>query len=115
MSATARRHGLSASQLFNWRRLAREGRLGEAAAATRFAVAFVGDEGSSSGAVSLPEQLRAPEVPASSAHATVASGRIEIVLNCGRRVVVDQGFDATALARMLAVLPPRNRAYEFAA
>ena len=27
VSATARRHGLSASQLFTWRRLAREGRL----------------------------------------------------------------------------------------
>ncbi len=89
-SATARRNGLSASQLFNRRRLAREGRLGEAAAATRFAAAFVADEGSLSSAVSLPEQLKAPEVPASSAHAAVASGRIEIVLNCERRVVVER-------------------------
>ncbi|WP_369527205.1 transposase [Bradyrhizobium diazoefficiens] len=32
MSATARRNGLSTSQLFTWRRLAREGRLGGDAA-----------------------------------------------------------------------------------
>jgi transposase len=32
VSATARRNGLSASQLFTWRRLARDGRLEEAAA-----------------------------------------------------------------------------------
>ena len=95
MSATARRNGLSASQLFNWRRLAREGRLGEAAAATRFAAAFVAYEGSLSSAVSLPEQLKAPETPACSARAEVVPGRIEIVLNCGHRVVVDQGVDAT--------------------
>jgi len=107
VSATARRNGLSASQLFNWRRLAREGRLGEAAAATRFAAAFVADEGSLSSAVSLPEQLKAPETPACSARAEVVPGRIEIVLNCGHRVVVDQGVDATALARVLAVLVRR--------
>ncbi len=65
VSATARRNGLSASQLFNWRRLAREGRLGEAAAAIRFAAAFVGDEGSVSSAVCLPEQLKAAETPTS--------------------------------------------------
>jgi transposase len=29
VSATARRHGLSGGQLFTWRRLAREGRLGD--------------------------------------------------------------------------------------
>jgi transposase len=107
VSATARRNGLSASQLFNWRRLAREGRLGEATAATRFAAAFVADEGSLSSAVSLPEQLKAPETPACSARAEVVPGRIEIVLNCGHRVVVDQGVDATALARVLAVLVRR--------
>jgi transposase len=107
VSATARRNGLSASQLFNWRRLAREGRLGEAVAATRFAAAFVGDKGSLSGAVSLPEQLKAAETPTSPECLVAASGRIEIVLNCGHRVVVDKGVDATALARVLAVLVRR--------
>ena len=107
VSATARRNGLSASQLFNWRRLAREGRLGEAVAATRFAAAFVGDEGSLSSAVSLPEQLKAAETPTSPECLVAASGRIEIVLNCGHRVVVDKGVDATSLARVLAVLVRR--------
>jgi hypothetical protein len=31
-------------------------------------------------------------------------GRIEIVLRCGRRVIVDNGVDSAALARVLAVL-----------
>ena len=60
-----------------------------------------------SSAVSLPERLKAPETPACSARAEVVPGRIEIVLNCGHRVVVDQGVDATALARVLAVLVRR--------
>jgi hypothetical protein len=33
-----------------------------------------------------------------------APGRIEIVLTRGRRVIVDNGVDAAALARVLAVL-----------
>jgi transposase len=104
VSATARRNDLSASQLLTWRRLARAGRLGEAVAATRFAAAVVGDEGALSGAVCLPEERKIPERPATSARADVASGRIEIVLNCGHRVIVERGVDATALARVLAVL-----------
>ena len=41
ISATARRHGLSASQLFSWRRLAREGRLVEVDNGAMFAQAEV--------------------------------------------------------------------------
>jgi len=41
VSATARRNGLSASQLFTWRRLAREGRLVAADEATTFAPAVI--------------------------------------------------------------------------
>jgi transposase len=51
VSATARRHGLSNSQLFTWRRLAREGKL----IADADAVAFVP-------AVVAPE-LRIPDAP----------------------------------------------------
>jgi transposase len=43
-SVTARRNGLSASQLFTWRRLAREGRLVEAEEATTFAPAIISQE-----------------------------------------------------------------------
>ena len=101
VSATARRNGLSASQLFTWRRLAREGRLGEHEP-TKFAPAVVTDASLLSSPVSAPEQIKAEETPPS-----VAPGRIEIVLNCGHRVIVETGADATALARVLAVLVRR--------
>jgi hypothetical protein len=38
------------------------------------------------------------------AHASAVSGRIEIVLMRGHRVIVDSGVDAAVLARVLAVL-----------
>jgi hypothetical protein len=41
---------------------------------------------------------------ANGACTTATSGRIEIVLAGGNRVVVDNSVDATALARVLAVL-----------
>ena len=44
VSVTARRNGLSASQLFTWRRLAREGRLVEADETTVFAPAIIRGE-----------------------------------------------------------------------
>src|SRR5437867_1276345 len=59
VSATARRNGLSASQLFTWRRLARDGGLAEAADVMRFASAVIGDSGSPRRESSLPEQLEA--------------------------------------------------------
>jgi transposase len=46
VSATARRNGLSASQLFTWRRLARDGRLAEADGETTFAPVVIGDDSS---------------------------------------------------------------------
>jgi transposase-like protein len=44
VSATARRNGLPASQLFTWRRLAREGRLVEGDNGTTFAQAVISCE-----------------------------------------------------------------------
>jgi hypothetical protein len=38
------------------------------------------------------------------AHPSAVSGRIEIVLMRGHRVIVDNGVDAAVLARVLAVL-----------
>jgi transposase len=102
-SATARRNGLSVSQLFTWRRLAREGRLVEADEATTFAPAIISREPSSSSPPSLSERLEAAANPLSSP-SPVAAGRIEIVLARGRRVIVDTEVDAAALARVLAVL-----------
>jgi transposase len=99
VSATARRNGLSASQLFTWRRLARAGRLIEAEEAATFAPAIISREASSTSSPSLPERVEGTEnLP------HCVAGRIEIVLACGRRVVVDNGVDSAALARVLAVL-----------
>jgi transposase len=98
VSATARRNGLSASQLFTWRRLAREGRLVEADAVTTFAPAIISREPSTGSPPLLPENSPSSPCP------VAAPGRIEIVLRCGHRVIVDTGVDAAALARVLAVL-----------
>lgn len=105
VSATARRNGLSASQLFTWRRLARAGRLGEADSPPSFVQAVIGCEPSTGRVAPLPEPIEAAESSASGR--SVAAGRIEIMLVCGRRVMVDNGVDAAALARVLAVLERR--------
>ena len=105
VSATARRNGLSTSQLFTWRRLAREGRLAEADNPTAFVQAVIGCEPSTGSVAPLPEPIEAAESSASGPSVTL--GRIEIVLVCGRRVMVDNSVDAAALARVLTVLERR--------
>ena len=94
VSATARRHGLSGGQLFTWRRLAREGRLG--------------DEGSAL----VPVEIEAPGLagPATGAsqRASKATGLIVIELGNGRRIRVDRDFDADALGRVLDILDRRR-------
>jgi transposase len=105
VSATARRNGLSASQLFTWRRLARDGRLEEADGETTFAPVLLGDDSSRCSLPLPPEQpesanLRLPPQP----YASAVPGRIEIVLMRGHRVIVDNSVDAAVLARVLAVL-----------
>jgi hypothetical protein len=52
----------------------------------------------------LPEQVTAAEPSASSKCPVVARGRIEIVLRCGHRVLIDNGIDAAVLAHILALL-----------
>jgi transposase len=105
VSATARRNGLSASQLFTWRRLAQEGRLAEADEATTFASAIIGGEPLPGIPPSFPGPSEAAERSLSPQRCpTVAPGRIEIVLLGGLRVIVDNGVDVAMLARVLAVL-----------
>ena len=105
VSATARRNGLSASQLFTWRRLARDGRLAEADRETTFAPVLVGDDSLRCSLPLPPEQPEAADRSLSpQACVTAAPGRIEIVLVRGHRVIVDNGVDAAALARVVAVL-----------
>lgn len=104
VSATARRNGLSASQLFTWRRLARDGRLAEADGTAKFAPAIISSEPSTSSPPSSPERLERVENSSNPTCPVATPGRIEIVLTRGRRVIVDTGVDAAALARVLAVL-----------
>jgi transposase len=105
VSATARRNGLSASQLFTWRRLARDGRLTEADRETTFAPVLVGDDSLRCSLPLPPEQPEAADLSLSpQACAPTVPGRIEIVLMRGHRVIVDNGVDAAVLARVLAVL-----------
>jgi transposase len=108
VSATARRNGLSASQLFTWRRLAREGRLVEVDNGAMFAQAVISCEPSTRGRPSFPERIEPPENSPSSSCPVEASGRMEIVLTGGRRVIVDNGVDAAALARVIDVLERRQ-------
>ncbi len=86
-SATARRHGISGSLLFAWRKAFREGRLTDQEPAG-FAPAVILEE----------------LVPASP---PLASGRIEVVTRNGHRVIVEGAVDTSALARVLDVLERR--------
>ncbi|MGB3555386.1 MAG: IS66 family insertion sequence element accessory protein TnpB, partial [Jannaschia sp.] len=87
VAATARRHDMARSLLTRWRKLYAEGRLfGETIAGPSFAPVVV-----------------APDPPAAAGAGPDAS-RIEIVLTNGRRIVIGAGVDATALARVVAVV-----------
>jgi transposase len=84
ISSTARRYGISRSLLLNWRR--------------SFCTEPDGAEGKKSGFV--PVMVVAdPAAP--------ASGRMVIEIGKDRRVIVDAGVDAAALARVLAILERR--------
>ena len=88
VTEVARRHGLAPSVVFTWRRLAREGRLGNAAGPAFVPV----------GITPVPLQT------APGASPPRRSGLIEIVLGRGRRIRVDREVDAEALRRVLQVV-----------
>ncbi len=74
--------------LYTWRRAFRAERVGSADLAPGFVPAMI-----------IPE--RPPDSGAS------PTGRMEIVIAKGRRIIVDAGVDAAALARVIAVLDRR--------
>jgi transposase len=82
VSATALKHDVSRSQLYRWRQLLREGRLGGVRVE-----GFVP-------AVIRPE---APRVENSGA----SRGRMEVVSANGRRIIVDRDVDVDALLRLM--------------
>ncbi len=86
VSATARAYGISRSLLTTWRRQFREGALG------------------TERQPSFAPVLMAPESPPKVEAASSGVDRIEIVLGNGRRLIVGAGIDASALARVVAVL-----------
>jgi transposase len=105
VSETARRHGLSASQLFTWRRLARQGRLVAADELPGFAAAVVEDDGHAG--ARLPNLSPSADPPSTRVACSVGTlGRIEIVLVCGRRVIVDADIESAVLARVIAAVEP---------
>ena len=87
VSAVARRHGLAPSVVFTWRRLAREGRLGDA------------------GPAFMPVEIAPVPVQTTPVGSSPRrTGLIEIVLRHGRRIRVDREVDAEALRRVLQVV-----------
>ena len=93
VSEVARRHGVSASLLFRWRRLRKE-----AKATRRSEPAFV------------PLALPAPTTITRNETATASArddGKIEIVLGGDRRVIVGKDVDTVALRRIVDVLERR--------
>src|SRR5215212_7493255 len=104
VSATARRHGLTPSQLFTWRRLDSEGRLTADPDEPRFVPAIVAAAPPASTRMPGPEGLPAGPEAATSSSGAVARGVMEIMLPGGCRVIVDKDVNGVALARVMAVL-----------
>jgi transposase len=91
VSEVARRHGISASLLFSWRRQSRANHV-------PVTVAPRSEAPTETAVSTTSEQPRA---------AGGRNGVIEISLGGGRRVRVDASVDAAALARVLDVLERR--------
>jgi transposase len=91
ISSTARRYGISRSLLMQWHKL--------------FCPAPNGAELERTGFI--PATLVPESSPAPTTAGVPASGRMVIVVGKDRRIIVDAGVDATALARVLKVLERR--------
>lgn len=100
-SATARRHGISRTQIFSWRKAYREGRLGGACgSAPAGAPATKERAPGGSHSVGFAPALIVPNAGSDSGRAE-GGGRIEIVSANGRRVIVDGDVDVAALIRIV--------------
>ena len=92
VSFVARRHGVSPSQLFAWRKAARERMGDEAEAVTSFLPVDVADGGA--------PQLGRPSIPTLNG----ASDRLEIVFANGRRLFVAGDIDPKRLSRLVGAI-----------
>lgn len=91
ISSTARRHGISRSLLVRWRRWFRPEPAGPGEQQPGF----------------VPAMVVAAAETAPTLDAALAGGRMVIVVDKARRVIVDTSVDAAALARVLLVLERR--------
>lgn len=89
VSETARRHGVSRSQLVSWRR------------------AFQSTRAAASDGPAFVPAVIAPAKMGNGQEESAAGARMEIVLLCGRRIIVDVGVDPEAIGRLVAVLDRR--------
>jgi transposase len=103
VSLVARRHDLNTNMLFTWRRQLRERQRG--AGEISFVPAVIAPQ--------EPAGDRPAEMPREPQPGLVGTSpsrppcRIEIVLSDSRRIIVDEGVSAAALARVIGVLERR--------
>jgi transposase len=98
VAEVARKHGITPSRIFAWRREARAKEHGEPAAPGLVKVHVV-----ASPTTAARQDVRAEELPLS-AQGARRTGIIEIDLGDGRCLRVDAGVDADALGRVLDVM-----------
>jgi transposase len=101
VSRVARRHDVNANQLFTWRRQLGQQALG--APASGF-VPMVLAEDPACGSTVMGEKPSASAAEDAKAGLPPPTGRIEILLDGGRRMIVDRAVDTEVLARIVAVL-----------
>jgi transposase len=101
----ARRYGLHTSQLFAWRKLARDGALGVLSAGPAlFAPVVVSGEVEAIGTSASASAISAEE---SVTCDTAKKGRMEIIVGRGHRIIVFADVDIDALSRVLRVIERR--------
>ena len=103
VSMVARRHDLNTNMLFTWRRQARQRQCGTGEVS--FVPAVIAPKGLASDRLATVPREPQPELASSSAPRP--TGRIEIVLDNSRRIIVDPDVSASALARVIGVLERR--------
>jgi transposase len=98
------RHEVSSGQLYTWRNQAMSGELTGMAASVLPLPSQVLGPVPCFAEVAIAEVPPLLPAPVLSGPAQVPSGQIGIELSCGVKLMVDAGFDADALARVLSVV-----------
>lgn len=93
VSVVARRHDLNANQLFTWRRQVRDAGLMTSAAEISFTPAVITTEALASPPPAPPACAVGAAISPVASPPVAASGRMEIVLASGARVIVDKGSE----------------------